>query len=106
MNEDVFMQIKKFTIKEVCLTKEKLDRSTKLYDELGISGDDAVEFILAFGKHFNVDISRFSISDYFHPEGYSVFSLSSTKKKKELTLAHLEKAAIAHRLDDEVINSL
>jgi hypothetical protein len=102
MSEELFNKIKAFTIKEACLTNEVLNRDTKLYDDLGISGDDAVEFLVAFGAHFGVDVSKFKVSDYFKAEGRSSFALDSPAKKKNLTLGQLEKAAVARKLDESL----
>jgi acyl carrier protein len=82
-----------------------------LEDDLGVSGDDAVEFIAAFGKEFNVDVSHFMAADYFEPEGDIILLsilrfLTGRKKqsKKILTVGHLEKAIVAGRLDEDVIS--
>jgi acyl carrier protein len=77
---------------------------------LGISGGDAVEFIIAFGKKFNVNVSKFMAAEYFNPEGDLILPaiirfLTGKKKRKQkcLKIIHLEKAVIAGRLDEEVI---
>lgn len=89
-------------------------RETCLEKDLGMSGDDAMEFIISFGKKFNVDVSKFMAADYFAGEGIDIFgsilgAITGKKQnkriKKELTVHHLEKAIIAGRLDEEIINS-
>jgi hypothetical protein len=42
-------------------------------------------------------------ADYFRPEGIDLFG--TNKQTKKLSIAHLEKAIIAGKLDEEVINS-
>ena len=72
--------------------------STELEKDLRITGDDAVEFIVAFGKEFEVDISNLQLDIYFDSEGIDflgwVISLfrKRTSIKKVLTLGDLEKA--------------
>jgi acyl carrier protein len=99
---DVFTELRAFTIKQAA-TDEPINHQTRLYEDLGIYGDDAVEFLIAFGKKFNVDVSKFMAADYFKGEGASFFDIE--KPTKPLTLLHLKKAIIAGRLDEEVINS-
>jgi len=94
--------------------KYPLNRDIRLYEDLGIYGDDAVEFLMAFGREFKVDVSKFMAADYFKDEGIDFLTpiinlLSRNKRqlaeKKTLTLGHLEKAIAAGRLDEEVVNS-
>lgn len=42
---------------------------TTLEKDLGMSGDDALEFIAEVGLRFNVDVSAFQFSKYFYSEG-------------------------------------
>lgn len=75
-----------------------LTQDIEVEKDLGITGDDAVEFISAFGKEFNVDVSLFPVSDYFDAEGLDTigFILSifkkNTKSKKSLKLKDLDDA--------------
>lgn len=92
--------------------KKEIKIETSLECDLNITGDDADEFLVAFGKEFNVDVSKFPIGDYFGDEGDPILPmiirfLTNKKKieRKMLTVGHLEKAIIAGRLDEEVINS-
>ncbi len=112
MSSEIFESIKKFTIKQTGVSDDEVTEDAGLECDLGVSGDDAVDYIIAFGKEFNVDISRFMAADYFSPEGDSIlpaiirmFTGKRHPKKKELIMRHLEKAVIAGRLDEEVINS-
>ena len=112
MNNGIFDRLKRFTIKQAAVTEKEITENAGLEKDLGVSGDDAVEFIIAFGKEFNVDISKFMAADYFSPEGDTIlpaiiriFTGKKHPKKKELTIKHLEKAIITGRLDEEVINN-
>lgn len=109
MNKDILYS---FLIKHAGVTIEELSDETLLEDDLGISGDDAFELIIAFGKEFNVNVSNFMAADYFSGEGdfilpaiINFFTGRKEKIRRELRLKHLEKAMIAGRLDEEVINS-
>jgi acyl carrier protein len=86
--------------------------NAEMENDLGIRGDDAMDFIIAFGTEFNVDISDFMAADYFSPEGDSIlpaiirmFTDKKHPKQKGLRIRHLEKAVIGGRLDEEIINS-
>lgn len=87
-NNEVFSRIVNFVILHRWYYDFPLTRTTELYKDLLIYGDDAEEFLQAFSKEFNVDISNFNIGEYFLNEGVHFFG----KKKKVLTLADLEKA--------------
>jgi Protein of unknown function (DUF1493) len=92
--------------------KKEITRETSIEKGLKITGDDSDEFLIAFGKEFNVDVSKFPIGDYFGDEGDPILPaiirfLTGKKKRqtKTITIGQLEKAVIAGRLDEEVINS-
>ena len=93
---------------------EEIVASTGIQRDLGVYGDDAVEFVLAYGAHFHVDVSHFLAADYFKGEGsdilgvlLAVFRLDSwlpaNPKRKELTVGHLQRGIAAQRLDEQVI---
>ena len=42
-----------------------LTRNTTVEKDLRITSDDAVEFLLAYAKKFDVDVSHFMAADYF-----------------------------------------
>ena len=112
MNDEIFGKIKLLVEQQMGRYKKPLLRTTTLEKDLGMSGDDAVEFILEFSKLFNVDISKFEIGKYFYPEGdsilpalFRIFTGEKNPKQMELNLGSLENAVLAGRLDDEIINS-
>ncbi|MBP4139794.1 DUF1493 family protein [Flavobacterium cupreum] len=107
MNEEIFNKLKEFVVNQSAVNDQIITRSTQIENDLGVYGEDAVEFIVAFGKGFNVDVSRFMASDYFSPEGDfilpAIIRFLTNKKKKErksFTIGHLEKAIIAGKLDE------
>lgn len=107
MSEELLNAIKAFTQEQAGRDPNDITENSFLEKDLGIYGDDAVEYIMAFGKAFNVDVSKFMAADYFRGEGVSFSSVFSKKKqeKKELSITHLIKAIKAGRLDEEIINS-
>jgi hypothetical protein len=80
-----------------------LTRKTSLENELGITGDDGIEFLEEFQNRFPFDIGDFGkLGYYFDSEGFPSFSFFFTKKKKlSLTLGMLEQAVIDGIWDSE-----
>ncbi len=112
MNTEIFEKIKSFTIKQTGVKEAKITIEAKLEDDLGIYGDDAIDYISSFSKQFNVDISNFLAANYIGAEGdtflletIELFKGSKPSKKKDLSILNLIDAVIAGKLDEEVINS-
>lgn len=112
MDSNIFGKLKLFTAKQSGLEENEISEDASLENDLGIYGDDAIEYLIAFGKEYNVDISKFMAADYVSGEGHDIvgyivrlFTGRKEKIRKDLTIRHLGKAIIAGRLDEEVINS-
>jgi acyl carrier protein len=62
-----------FVAEERGMKREKLNLSDRLLVDLGMDGDDAVEFFEKFEKKFEVDLTYLQEhwSEYFGPEGIS-----------------------------------
>lgn len=112
MNDETFNKLKSFVIKEAAVEDEEVTREAKIENDLGVTGDDAVDFLIAYSKAFNVDVTKFMAADYFDGEGDpilpAIIRFFTGKKKrinKILTVGHLEKGILAGRLDEDVINS-
>ena len=114
MDNEILKRLQTFIESERWEYKFSLTRDVRLYQDLGIYGDDAVSFMLAYGKEFGVDVSNFMAADYFKGEGVNflgeILKFFSKEKKeepklKDLTIGDLEKGVIAGKLDEEVINS-
>jgi hypothetical protein len=115
MSSEIFNKLKVFVWEQglgytypfpLLFKKKQITRETAIEKDLGITGDDADEFLIAFGKEFNVDVNQFSIGDYFGDEGDPILPAiirfltgRKEREKKILTIGHLEKAVIAGRLD-------
>lgn len=83
-----------------------ITRVTSIEDDLGISGIEADHFFSEFSTKFNVDINNFKVENYFYGEpGFLDVIGIESRKKKPFLVGFLEKAIIAGRLDEEVINT-
>lgn len=109
---EVFESLKSFIRKETYEESIEITQITKIETELGVTGDDAINFIIAFSKKFNVDVSNFMAADYFEDEGINILELIirtikgiKKPKKKVLTVGDLERAIKAGKLDDTVIEN-
>jgi acyl carrier protein len=69
MNDDIFRKLEQFVKEQRWEYEFPLTRNTAVEKDLSITGDDAVEFLLAYGKKFDVDVSNFMAADYFDGEG-------------------------------------
>ena len=99
----IFENLVLFIREEIREFKKPISSDTLIEDNLGVTGDDAADLILNYGKKFNVDIGNFIFSKYFNDEP-SIFS-TDKRQNKMLTVGHLEKGIITGRLDEEIINS-
>jgi acyl carrier protein len=62
---------------ELGINASRLLPSTSLNYDLGIDGDDGLEFMSAFSQRFGVNLSAFDASQYFGPEaGVNIFMWS------------------------------
>lgn len=80
-------------------TRATLTRSTELQRDLGLEGDEALDFIESFAETFHVDSGDFEFHRYFGPEGFNPFSLVVDLFRRPdrsigVTLGMLEKAAV------------
>lgn len=57
-----------FVSTELRVKSSRLTPQTRINHDLGVDGDDGLDFIAAFSRRFNVDISSFQASLYFGPE--------------------------------------
>ncbi len=92
VNNDLFLEIKKFIIKERWKYAFEIDMNTSIQSDLKIYGDDASEFISKFCKKFSLNCETFVFSDYFAPEPSWFDLFRKTKAYKNLTVRDLMKA--------------
>ena len=98
-----FTELVTFLRKQIGEYNMPIKRDTLIEDHLGVTGDEAENLIKAFGKKYNISIDNFNLSKYFYGEP-GIFDLQN-RVIEPFTIAHLEKAIVAGRLDEEVINS-
>jgi hypothetical protein len=110
MSEEILDQLSSMIGEKVGIRKP-ITRETCLERDAGMTGDDAVEFLLDYGKKYNVDLTGLDIRKYFTPEGDAIlpmiirmFTGKKELKTKELTVGDLEKGIMAKRLNDEMIS--
>lgn len=100
-----------FVKEQSAVYEADINMDTDLQDDLGVRGDDAVEFLIAYGKRFNVDVSKFMAADYFNSESFGLLAyltaklFGSSEKRKPFTVNYLYKGIVAGCLNEEVINA-
>ena len=118
--QEVSAELEAFIRKEIGLSpKKRLNPSDTLEDDLGVTGDDADDFMGAFSKRFNVEPGDFDFHRYFETEGFSVWPFSiftnwlhrrwGVKKydrREPLTLAMLQRAIDLGAWDTERLMEL
>jgi hypothetical protein len=67
-NKDLLEEVKSFVAEFWGKPVNRLTAETSINEELGMGGDDGVEFIQAFGERFAVDLAAFPHDKYFGPE--------------------------------------
>jgi Protein of unknown function (DUF1493) len=60
--------VNRFIAEELGARVERLTLTTQLFRDLGVDGDDGCEFMAAFGRRFEVDMSEFRPRLHFGPE--------------------------------------
>ena len=84
------------------------NENTDIEKDVGITGDDAADYLVEFGKRYNVDLSNFNFDDHFDPEGYAppgsimstflLFECKNNNDKKPLTIGDLLNAIAKGKL--------
>lgn len=69
MNSELMNDLVQFTINISGNESDHYDLNTDIEKHIGITGDDATDYMLAFAKRYNVDLSDFDFDRHFDPEG-------------------------------------
>jgi hypothetical protein len=111
MDKNLYDNLVNFVIRQSVVNDEEITEKTRIVDDLGVNGDDGPEFMIAYGKEFSVDVSRFMAAEYFDGEGDiilpAIIRMIAGKEKRQrkiLTVDHLSKGLVWGRLDEEIIN--
>jgi hypothetical protein len=111
MEESRFQGLREFISDQVGVNPQEVIPETRLYEDLGVYGDDDIDLLISYGKRCKVDVSKFIAADYFSGEGVNMVGrlirLFTGKQPasglKVLTVNDLEKGVLAGNLDEEVI---
>jgi acyl carrier protein len=77
-NDDIEARLTKWIAESLRVAPENISMSTSVNLDLGVDGDDGVDFIRSFGGRFGVDVSDFPYSRYFGPEASDPFGFFRT----------------------------
>ena len=109
-------EIEAFVREEVGLRETKvLSPATRLWEDLGQTGDDANEFMGSFFERFAVDTGDFDFHRYFLMEGegllYSLFRRVVLRKthslnREPVTLAMLHRVVLDGKWDSDGLGRL
>ena len=100
MRENPFEAVRAFVSERLFMEIERLTKDMDLV-QLGLDGNDALEFMEAFRDKFGVDMSEFKFSEHFGPEAglnpfYYIYCLLFARdklRKLPITLDDLAEAA-------------
>ena len=68
LDEQLFDRIRTHVAKVRCLSVEEVSLDSRLGDDLGMDGDDAVEFFQHYAREFHVDLAGMRWKRHFGPE--------------------------------------
>ena len=66
-----FNEVAEFIEQETGFPRECIHPTTTLLADIGLDGDDAEKFLLAFGKRFGVALERLNFGRHFGGEGFA-----------------------------------
>ncbi len=105
MEDSLKAKIISFVAEERAESAERVSLTTRLFEDLGLDGDDAVEFFEKYQGEFDVDLSSMEWDRHFGPEGCNPFALlfvvlgMGSKNQRPVTVQHLVDFARAGRWD-------
>lgn len=77
-NDPIVQQLKIMISENRGIPLQKLRLEDTLFQDLGMYGDDALEFLVEYAKTFEIDMTGFDFSKYFRSEGWSWGDSSET----------------------------
>jgi acyl carrier protein len=107
IKDPILERLRDFISEQLSVRRESLAPSTRIQEDLGCTGDDAVELMQAFAKQFSVDLRALNLKEYFDEEGFdpigyvlSLFRKCRIARRSALTLEDLVNAARAGKWPD------
>ena len=102
MENQALLKLILFLSEQTLVKASKITESTRIGEDLGVDGDDAVELLLEYSRIFKVDLSEFKYDEYFGPEGCNPFLipvyLLGMRKMKILTVGDLMGGILSGKL--------
>ena len=92
-DQDVLAKIVELLHEQARVKRSDIALSSELEDDLGITGDDAVDFMQEYFNAFGLSPKGFEIDDYFAPESGCLFALFTESESQPVTVAHLVRCA-------------
>ena len=89
MDKDVLDRVTRMVARFAGCPTDKLNGETVLEADLGITGDDASEFLEAYSRDFEVDLSGFEFYRHFDAEGWNPFAGFLTRLRRGEKLRHV-----------------
>jgi Protein of unknown function (DUF1493) len=78
MADDLPQEVRAFLAEYEGIFVERLRPGTRLEEDLGMTGDDAADFLREFAKRFGVELSGLEFHKHFGPEGCNLLWLLYT----------------------------
>ena len=73
-NSDIVDRVKSFVSLHLGIRKEHLSPDRRLLEDLGIDGDDAMDFLNSFCEEFSLDCSAFRFDRHFGPDAAPILA--------------------------------
>jgi hypothetical protein len=100
-NKNTEIRVINFVAQFVGVSAECISLGSDMQRDLGVTGDDGIDFISSFGDEFEIDFSEFEYCKYFDSEGFNPFDLFFPSEKKwPLRVKSLVQAAIEKKWMD------
>lgn len=91
-------EVIQFVSENIGCDPSRLTPDTRLFEDLGIDGDDAEDLMRDFASHFTVDLTGYEHLQHFGPEaGWSPIAIHPSGLSVPITLVCLAEAAAAGR---------
>lgn len=66
---DISSVVELFIAEATLYPREKMTPDTTLFGDMGVDGDDGIEFLTLFAERFRIDMTGLNWSQHFGPEG-------------------------------------